>query len=121
LDSIKKIAKKISLIELKTQLGLGTIADNKLATVIKYTQDSFILEWAVKHRSAKIRAAATENLYLPINLYAFRGLFLTTSTERIAYEKVLHVRRKQLEQLFATVIASYPQLNVIFSENDINT
>lgn len=119
--SIKKIAEKISLIELKTQLSLGTIADNKLVTVVKYTHDPFILAWAVKHRSSKIRAAATENLCLPVNLYAFRGLFLTTIAERIAYEKVLNVRRKQVEQLFATVIASYPQLNFIFSEDAITT
>ncbi len=107
---------EITLKELQVQIGLGLIpTESKIATIVKRTQNINILKWALKHRSVKIRAAAIENINLPIGYFIHSGLFAITAGERIAYTKVLDERTVEMKQVLK-VIAEYPQLSLIFND-----
>ena len=105
--------------ELKMQISLGTInaiSHNKLATMIKHATDLHILEWAFKHNSAKVRAAAIENLNLPIGLFIHAGLFNDTQTEHIAYKITLDNRHQEIIDALK-IVTNYPQLSLKLNES----
>lgn len=102
--------------EIRIQIALGTLptAPTRLAPIIKKADDEGLLKWALNHKSGKIRAAAVQNISLPIYDFIRYALFDRTIVVQMAVTKRLDNSdfKNTIKSLLK--ILSHPQLEFDF-------
>ena len=87
----------ISKNEILVQIALGTAdTPQQIAKLIKKTTDVYALEWAVKYKNTKVRAAAINNKALPIGLLLWACVFETSKTVHEVLIKIVRERRNEM-------------------------
>ena len=98
--------------EIAVQIALGTAdTPQQIAKLVKKTTDVAALEWAIKYRNTKVRAAAINNKALPIGLLLWACVFETSKTTREVLTKIVGVRKNEIKCAL-TIIKYYPQLSM---------
>lgn len=102
----------ITLNEIKVQIALGTAdTPQQIARLIRQTTDADALEWAIKYRNTKVRAAAISNPALSIGLLLWACVFETSKTTKEVLDKTVNERRGEMECVLG-VVRHYPQLSM---------
>lgn len=98
--------------EIDVQIALGTVdTPQQIAKLVKKTSDAAALEWAIKYRNTKVRAAAISNKFLPIGLLLWACAFETSKTVRERLEKIIFERREEMRDVL-NMVKYYPQLSM---------
>ena len=106
--------------EIEAQIALGTAdTPQQIAKLVKKTSDVEALEWAIKYRNTKVRAAAISNKALPIGLLLWACVFEVSKTTREILAKIISERRDEIGCVL-DVIKYYPQLSMGLND-DITT
>ena len=102
--------------EIDVQISLGTAeTPQQIAQLIKKTTDIEALEWAVKYKNTKVRAAAINNSALPIGLFLWACTFETSITVRAVLERIMMTRRNEITNIL-NFIKYYPQTSMVFND-----
>ncbi|KKM67617.1 hypothetical protein LCGC14_1469330 [marine sediment metagenome] len=102
--------------EIDVQIALGTVdTPQQIARLVRNTVDVEALEWAIKYRNTKVRAAAINNAALPIGLLLCACVFETSKTTKEVLERVVSERRGEIECVL-NVIKYYPQLSMDWND-----
>ena len=98
--------------EIDVQIALGTAdTPQRIAKLVKMTTDVEALEWAIKYRNTKVRAAAINNPALPVGLLLWSCVFELSTTVNTILVKVVDNRQKEIKNVL-DVIKHYPQLSM---------
>lgn len=98
--------------EIDVQIALGTAdTPQQIAKLVKKTTDVVALEWAIKYRNTKVRAAAISNKALPIGLLLWACVFETSKTTREILVKIVSARQGEIGCVL-NVVKHYPQLSM---------
>lgn len=98
--------------EIEVQIALGTAdTPQQIARLVRQTTDTNALEWAIKYKNTKVRAAAINNPSLPIGLLLWACVFETSKTTKEVLAKVVSERGGEIERVLR-VVKHYPQLSM---------
>lgn len=98
--------------EIAVQVALGTASTpQQIAKLVKQTTDVEALEWAIKYRNTKVRAAAINNSALSIGMLLRACVFEPSKTVREVLVKVIRERQNEIECVL-DVIKYYSQLSM---------
>jgi len=102
----------ITKTEIDVQIALGTVSTpQQIAQLVKKTVDVPALEWAIKYKNTKVRAAAAGNSSLPVGLLLWACIFETSSTVRAILREVVDNRRSEILHVL-DIVKHYPQLSM---------
>ena len=102
--------------EIDVQISLGTAeTPQQIAQLVKKTTDIEALEWAVKYKNTKVRAAAINNPALPVGLFLWACTFETSKTVRELLERVMMARHNEMMDVL-NFIKYYPQISIVFND-----
>ena len=98
--------------EIDVQIALGTAdTPQQIARLVKQTSDIPALEWAIKYKNTKVRAAAITNPSLSIGLLLWACTFETSKTVKVVLTKIVSDRKSELECVLG-IVKHYPQLSM---------
>jgi len=98
--------------EIAIQIALGTVSTpQQIAQLVRHTTDIDALEWAIKYKNTKVRAAAIKNDALPVGLLLYSCTFETSKTARKVLEDIIYKRQGEVERVLH-IIRHYPQLSM---------
>jgi len=98
--------------EIIVQIALGTAnTPQQIAQLVKLTTDADALEWAIRYRNTKVRAAAINNKVLPVGLLLAASIFETSTTVKKILSKIVKERSVEIERALK-IVKHYPQLSM---------
>lgn len=98
--------------EILVQISLGTAeTPQQIAKLVKKTTDVEALAWAIKYKNTKVRAAAVNNVALPIGLFLWACVFETSKTVRESIERIIDERNGEMIKVL-NIIKHYPQISM---------
>lgn len=102
--------------EILVQIALG-VADtpHQIAKLVKTTTDITALEWALKYKNTKVRAAAVSNAALPIGLLLWACIFERSKTVQNILVKIVDTRCNEIEHAL-NIVKYYPQLSMDWND-----
>lgn len=102
----------ITKTEIFVQISLGTAdTPQQIAKLVKKTTDVEALAWAIRYKNTKVRAAAVNNIALPVGLFLWACVFETSKTVRESIERVVGERNGEMVKAL-NIIKYYPQISM---------
>ena len=98
--------------EIFVQISLGTAeTPQQIAKLVKQTTDVEALAWAIRYKNTKVRAAAINNVALPVGLFLWACVFETSKTVRESIERIIDERNGEMVKALS-IIKHYPQISM---------
>ena len=98
--------------EIFVQISLGTAeTPQQIAKLVKKTIDVEALAWAIRYKNTKVRAAAINNVALPVGLFLWACVFETSKTVRESIERIISERNDEMIKAL-NIIKHYPQISM---------
>jgi len=98
--------------EIFVQISLGTAeTPQQIAKLVKKTTDVEALAWAIRYKNTKVRAAAINNVALPVGLFLWACVFETSKTVRESIERIISERNSEMIKAL-NIIKHYPQMSM---------
>ena len=98
--------------EIFVQISLGTAeTPQQIAKLVKKTTDVEALAWAIRYKNTKVRAAAINNVALPVGLFLWACVFETSKTVRESIERIISERNGEMIKAL-NIIRHYPQISM---------